>query len=200
MRDSVESYLEHGANLSSEKSFRYRENFIAWGTQVRGRRGLVGSTLEKRHQIGVLVFELVCLRVCDGPALDTVLGSLVHPFSHRPELSSVLHRIYKWRHSLVDGVVYKFPGDIRDELCVAVLFLALCDVNVRAPCEDVAGHGCHANWLRWMRRALSREGDAGALSLWASPGGARPPRLGGHQCSLDALPDAQGGCGHKRTL
>ncbi len=167
MRDSVESYLKHGANLSSEKSFRYRENFIAWGTQVRGRRGLVGSTLEKRHQIGVLVFELVCLRVCDGPTLDTVLGSLVHPFSHRPELSSVLHRIYKWRHSLVDGVVYKFPGDIRDELCVAVLFLALCDVNVRAPCEDVLRAtdatptgfgGCVAPCPARVMRALFRFG------------------------------------------
>ena len=33
--------------------------------------------------------------------------------------------------------VYRVPGDIRDELCIAVLFLALGDVDIRAPCEPV---------------------------------------------------------------
>ncbi len=75
VQKSVESYLRNGARLSADKRFRYKENFIAWGTQVWGRRGLVGSTLEKRHQIAVLVFEFVCLRACDVSSLDGVLGS-----------------------------------------------------------------------------------------------------------------------------
>ena len=89
------------------------------------------------HQIAVLLFQLLCLRVCDVTSLDCALGSLVHPFSHRPELNSVLHRVYKWKTSLEPGRVYKMPGDIRDELHVAVLYLSLCDVSVRAPAEDV---------------------------------------------------------------
>ena len=103
---SVESYLRHGAVLELDKRIRFRENFVAWGTQVRGRRGLVGS-------------------------------SLVHPLQHRTELSSVLHRVYKWKSGLYPGKVSKVPGDIRDELSIATLFVALCDINIRAPVEKV---------------------------------------------------------------
>ena len=96
-----------------------------------------GATSKQMHQIAVLLFQLLRLRVCDVTSLDCAHGSLVHPFSHRPELNSVLHRVYKWKTSLEPGRVYKMPGDIRDELHVAVLYLSLCDVSVRAPAEDV---------------------------------------------------------------
>ncbi len=118
------------------EAITFKENFIAWGTQVRGRRGLVGSTLAKRHQIGVLVFEFLCLRRSDVSCLDRVLGSLVHPFCHKPELASVFHRIHKWKTKLVEGEVYKVPGDIRDELGIRDLVLGLAETNVRAPCES----------------------------------------------------------------
>ena len=134
---SVESYLRHGAVLELDKRIRFRENFVAWGTQVRGRRGLVESSLDKRFQIAVLVFQFVCLRVADVGILDRVLGSLVHPLQHRTELSSVLHRVCKWKSGLYPGKVYKVPGDIRDELSIATLFVALCDINIRAPVEKV---------------------------------------------------------------
>ncbi len=107
---SVESYLRHGAVLELDKRIRFRENFVAWGTQVRGRRGLVGSSLDKRFQIAVLVFQFVCLRAADVGILDRVLGSLVHPLQHRTELSSVLYRVYKWKSGLYPGKVYKVPG------------------------------------------------------------------------------------------
>ncbi len=117
------------------------------------------------HQIAVLLFQLLCLRVCDVTSLDCALGSLVHPFSHRPELNSVLHRVYKWKTSLEPGRVYKMPGNIRDELHVAVLYLSLCDVSVRAPAEDVlratdatpSGFGgCAADCPPKLMRALHR--------------------------------------------
>jgi hypothetical protein len=44
---SVDSYERSGARLSADKQIRYKENFVAWGTQVRGRRGYVGSNLNK---------------------------------------------------------------------------------------------------------------------------------------------------------
>ncbi len=150
---SVEGCLRHDACLALDKRVRFRENFIALGTQVGGRRGLVGSDLSKRHQVAVRIFEFICLKSADQRTVECVLGGLVRPMSHRPEPTSVLHRICKWKSSMPAHTVVKFPGDIPDELCIAVLFLAMADVDVRAGAgaalraTDAApsGHGsCHA--------------------------------------------------------
>lgn len=95
---SAESYLRNGAKIALDKRFRSQENFIALGTQVRGRRGVVGSVLEKRHQIAVLVFEITCLRSVTVSCLDCVLGSFVHPFAHRSELKCVPPHVHVEGH------------------------------------------------------------------------------------------------------
>ena len=125
VEDSVASYLRSRATLALDKRVRFRENFIAWGTEVRGRRGIVGSDRSKRAQIGPLVFDICAGRVVDQNTLDCVL------------LSSVLHRIYKYKAGMPPDKVCRLPGDIRDELLVATLFLALADCNVRAECPSL---------------------------------------------------------------
>ncbi len=71
------------------------------------------------------------------------------------------------KSSLEERRVYKLPGDIRDELCMSVLFLALADVSVRAPVEDVlrctdatpSGYGaCETECPPKLMRALYRLG------------------------------------------
>ena len=125
VEDSVASYLRSRATLALDKRVRFRENFIAWGTEVRGRRGIVGSDRSKRAQIGPLVFDICAGRVVDQNTLDCVL------------LSSVLHRIYKYKAGMPPDKVCRLPGDICDELLVATLFLALADCNVRAECPSL---------------------------------------------------------------
>ena len=93
VRDSVGSYLRNGATMSVDKCVRFRETATVWGTQVRGARGLVGSALERRHQIAQLVFDIVACGLIDVRTLDCLLGAFPHPFGHRPELMCVFHRV-----------------------------------------------------------------------------------------------------------
>ncbi len=57
--DSMTSYLAHGAVVADEKQVRFRETATAWGSEVRGRRGLVGTCRKRRQQGGIIIFELV---------------------------------------------------------------------------------------------------------------------------------------------
>ncbi len=47
------------------------------------------------------------------------------------------HRFHKWTASLDDGVLYRIPADIKDEIVIAGLFLALAGVNVRGDAGTV---------------------------------------------------------------
>ena len=63
---------------------------------------------------------------------QSLLGSYVHPFSHRKELMCVLSRSYRWLQTLSLGKVYRVPQDIRDELLGAALLLPCVHAVIRA--------------------------------------------------------------------
>ena len=142
----------------------------------RGPAVAAGSALEQKHQIALFVFDLVSLGLSDLRTLNCVLGAFPHLLGHRPPLMCVFHRIYKWKATLEEGVVYESPGDIRDELLIAVLLLGLADAHIRAPFEGVlratdtkpSAYGscsapCSGKLLRGLYRTRRHRGEAGGL-------------------------------------
>ena len=173
---SVAVYESHGAALSLKKRVRNLENFAAWGTEVRGRRGMAGSISSKREQLACLVFDVMANRVVDRHCMEVMLGGFVHPFSHRLELHSVFHRSYKWKMELIEGRTYRLPADIRDEFLIASIYLALADSHMRADVTRTlvatdatpSAFGscvapCPKPILRELFRAHRHRGEAGRL-------------------------------------
>ena len=87
---------------------------------------------------------------------------------------SVFHRVYKWKAELQEGIVYKIPGDIRDELLIACLFLGFAHAHLRAPVESVlratdatpSAYGsctapCSQKVLRALYRTHRHRGESG---------------------------------------
>ena len=65
--------------------------------------------------------------------LDAVLGSFVHPFSHRRILNSTWHRCYTFKANLRLDIITKVPGVIRDEFVMSSLLLACAYTDLRVP-------------------------------------------------------------------
>ena len=124
------------------------------------------------------------------------LGAFPQPFGHRPELMCVLHRVYKWKSSLQEGMVYKIPGDIRDEILMATIFLGLAHAHLQTPVESVLratdatprAYGscsapCPPKVLRALYRTHRHRGKAGRLD-W---GGGRVEWIPTHMPAADGL-------------
>ena len=129
---SREGYKSWELPTSDKKSYTLQKKFVAWGTEVDSDKGTAAAPLDRRIQLFYLT-----LLVLSGPGItlkmfQSLLGSYVHPFSHRKELMCVFSRSYRWLQTLSVGRVYKVPHDIRDELLGAALVLPCAHADLRA--------------------------------------------------------------------
>lgn len=129
---SVNSYNLHGALRSEKKRVRKRETILAWGSLVSGRRGRIETSPERHAHICTLGIWVCRLGTVTLPALDALLGNLVHPFQHRKLLSSMLQHVYAWKHQLDPSRVHSIPPRICSELVLACLSLPFAYTDLRA--------------------------------------------------------------------
>ena len=109
------------------------EKFVTWGTRVNGASGDVDTMPERRLAIALLLMKLVRLPNVERSLLERGLALLPHPFSHRKELMSFQHRIYKWCSSLPYSRLSKWAPDCLAEMFVSALALFVADSNMRWP-------------------------------------------------------------------
>ena len=123
MSSSRAAYVEAQLPRAAEKSADLVEDFVVIGTEVSGKTGRVGTPLDKRRQISLLVAETICLGHINKKGLQKLLGLVVHPFSHRKCLMASLHSVYAWLESLDEGPLVRIPPEVQDELLAVVLLL-----------------------------------------------------------------------------
>ena len=88
---SRSSYAAGGFPRSIEKSFTKLLVFKAWGTEVHGETGRVGSPLEQLvHLAGLIVVVLQLPRI-SRKLMQKLVGLINHPLNHRRELLAVFH-------------------------------------------------------------------------------------------------------------
>lgn len=133
MSNSRAKYKELGLPRSEKKAFDKSYSFKAWGTSVDSSSGRIGTPTEKLRQIESLTTALLSVGQASKKALQKLIGLYIHPFMHRRECMSVFHHIYVFLENLREGVLYKLPHHIRDELAAACLLLPLSFSNVRWP-------------------------------------------------------------------
>jgi hypothetical protein len=128
--------LTEGVSRAPEKQVRYKETFVAWGTEVRGRRGRVGAPLLKRSMIcGMLSCVLLQTHI-SKKILERAVAQTTHPLMHRRELLSILSDTYLFMNSISYQGVYCIPDAIRSELVMLALCLPLCEADVRWPISE----------------------------------------------------------------
>ena len=135
---ALEGYREARLPVAPEKSFRMQETFVAWGTEVCGKKGTAAAPAGRRLQL----IHLVCLALLSPTTtkalMRSLLGALIHPFMHRKCCMAVLGRAYRFTEDLREDTVTRLPADICDELRAALVVLPLAEADIRAPiCTDV---------------------------------------------------------------
>ena len=120
-----------GLSRAVEKEIWYKEDFIAWGTEVRGRSGKVGSPRLKRSCISGTLSVAIARRYIDRKSLERLLAQCIHPLMHRREFMCIISRAYVFCSALPYGVSVKIPSDVLEELCALAIVLALCEADVR---------------------------------------------------------------------
>ena len=123
-----------GANLpvADEKGARFAGRFTVWGTEVDSRSGCVGAPASRRLQLLHLTFARMTARVSSPEVLRSLVGSIIHPFMHRREWSSVLGRVFRFIDAAPVGKALQIPAHIRDEIRGCALGLIHACGNVRA--------------------------------------------------------------------
>ena len=136
------AYAKASLPLSAAKGFGFAEDvpdpkgslhYTAWGTEVKSKEGLVGTDLSKRGLLLLIGLRIVISGWANGDLLRRFAGCVVHPFSHRRELSSFFNRFYKYRSSIPDNTWTKLPHDIRDEIASVSLLLSVAHAHIRWP-------------------------------------------------------------------
>jgi hypothetical protein len=110
-----------------------QQTFTAWGTEVHGKSGKVGAPRATRVQLVHLGLLALSLPVLSKELLQSLLGSLVYPLSHRKVLMSHLGRTYTFVSNAPEKVGIKLPHDVKQELLGAVLSLCVAETDIRAP-------------------------------------------------------------------
>ena len=77
-----------GFEEAAEKGVDAALRFEAVGTELDGRRGLVGAALKKRQAIAACLHAMVRTGKAERKCLEKAVGALVHPLQHRRELST----------------------------------------------------------------------------------------------------------------
>ena len=109
------------------------EVFTMWGTEVASRPGLVGTPPSKRLAISCLLWQVVLLPTIERQVFERCLSLVIHPFSHRKEFMSFLHRSYRWAKTLTYGTIVDWAPDIRSELFVVSLLVLIAQAHIRWP-------------------------------------------------------------------
>ena len=91
-------------------------NFVAWGTEVAGHRGEVATEGIKRTLLTVVTLRALASNRISGDFMRRLVSCYVHPFSHRRELFALIHRVHKFRSSMLDRSPVLLPPDVKDEL------------------------------------------------------------------------------------
>ena len=76
-------YETFDAAQAVEKRTRFETDFVAWGTSIKGRRGVVAVDSDKRRKVTRLCFSLARRGTATKAVLRSMVGSLIHPFMHR---------------------------------------------------------------------------------------------------------------------
>ena len=82
--------------ISEDTCYNHKPKFIAWGTGCCSGSGMVGAPVERRLQLLTLTLTALSLPVLTKAVLQSLLGSLIHPFMHRKCCMSVFGRVYRF--------------------------------------------------------------------------------------------------------
>jgi hypothetical protein len=127
------AYKSEGLPTSAKKSFDFKKNFTAWGTEVLGPKGLVGSPGEKRIQVLLLSLLTAAMTAVTKSVMQSLLGSLIFPLSHRKETMCTLSRVFAFVEHMHPQRAERLPVIIKEELVSAALNLMVATTNIRAP-------------------------------------------------------------------
>jgi hypothetical protein len=96
-------------------------------------RGACGVPRKRRRQLMFLVGALLVRKRVPREIVQSVLGSVVHPFTHRRLFMTSLGRSYAWARNLPGGNLDMLPHDVCQELFAAMLLLNFADTDLPAP-------------------------------------------------------------------
>ena len=139
LQRSREACTRAGLDRAPKKAFERAPRFTAWGTEVRSEPGRAGAPLGRRLQLFLLTMLVLSSPRISQELVRSLLGSYVHPFSHRKECMSIFSRAYRWCGSLSPRTAVAMPLDIAEEFLTAILHLGLAESDVRAPVSTKVG-------------------------------------------------------------
>ena len=122
---------------SKSKEVKHAATFTAWGTEVNGRGGFACVSADKRRQIARLVFAAIRRGYVSKTILQSLVGSLVHPFMHARCLMSTLNRTYRCLASMTPCADVRISAAVQDELTAAMLLLAYSYTELRAEVPNI---------------------------------------------------------------
>ena len=83
LSDSWAAYDSWGLPRALAKAYTRKSRVVAWGTEVNGRTGRVGTDVTKTAGIAYLTLQTWGLRSCTKKAMQRLVGLHVNPFMHR---------------------------------------------------------------------------------------------------------------------
>ena len=126
-------YEKANLPISEKKCFTHCTDFTAWGTEVSSTRGTCGAPAERRLQLLWLTLLALSAPACAKEALQSLLGSLIHPFMHHKSSTCLLGRAFRVVQEAPSDTAVKIPADVCDELLSCALSLAVASTDIRAP-------------------------------------------------------------------
>ena len=130
------AYQAAGLQRAEHKSFRFEPRFRAWGAEVDGVLGTVGSPLAVRQQVWWLLKRVVEQGSCTKVGLQQILGYVCFMFSFRREFYSLQHHIYKFLRTCPEKGICRLPGFVLDELRAIALHIPFAFHNMRRKIAD----------------------------------------------------------------
>ena len=163
----VTAYESFDATRSADKATRFKETFTAWGTTVEGRAGRVGVSLDKRRQISRLAYAVARYGYSTRTVLESLVGTIVHPFMHARHLMSTLLHTYPFIMNMGPEEV-RLPAAVVDELLACSILLCGAYTDIRAQVSTsisatdatpIRGGACRAVIPQKLSNALFRRGE-----------------------------------------
>ena len=126
-----EAYRKVGLKRAEHKAFRQEIFFKTWGAEIDGQAGTAAAPLKLRRQTWKLIQMVLKGGWCGKHILQQLMGYVGFAFQYRRELYSLAHHIYKYIDGLQDGVWYKLPPQVCDELRSIALHLPTAQWRMR---------------------------------------------------------------------
>ena len=125
------AYEQAGLLRAVHKAFRFETRFKAWGAEIDGIKGQVGTPLTVRRQLWMLLHKIVATGWCCQEVLRKMLGYLSYVFQYRRELYCLQHHVYRFISSMPPEGWVRLPAYILDELRSYALHLPFSFWNMR---------------------------------------------------------------------